>query len=213
MKNLYVVTHTQSIHHTEGLVGGWYDSGLTEHGTRQASRSGQRIRDLIPQDASVELYSSDLKRAHQTADAVARLVGVPVQTTADLREKSYGEAEGKPQQWLDERFVFPPKSGNRMDHWEGIDGAETRRDIAKRIYRAMDRILTSPCSHQIVVTHGFALTFVVAAWIKMPLDYASHIAVKSTSGGITHLFEDDVYYNRGIVSINETFHLEWDETE
>jgi len=208
VKNIYVVTHAQSKHHAEGLVGGWYDSGLTELGLRQASGIGQRIRELIPEDVSVELYASDLMRAYQTADPIARLMGVPIQTTADLREKSYGEAEGKPQIWLDERFVFPPKVGNRMDHWEGINGAETRRDIAKRIYRAMDRIVASLCSQQVIVTHGFALTFVVAAWIKMPLDNAGHIAVKPTSGGITHLFEDDVSYNRSIVSINETFHLE-----
>jgi probable phosphoglycerate mutase len=152
-------------------------------------------------------------RAYQTAEAIARLLRVPIQTTADLREKSYGDAEGKPQSWLDERFVFPPKTGNRMDHREGIPGAESRREIATRIYGVMDRILASPCSHQIVVTHGFALTFVVAAWIRMPLDSAGHIAIKSTSGGITHLCEDDVFHNRGIVSLNETSHLDRPETQ
>jgi 2,3-bisphosphoglycerate-dependent phosphoglycerate mutase len=213
MKNVYVVTHAQASHHNQGLVGGWYDSELTDIGMRQSSRIGQRIRELIPYGAAVELYSSDLKRAYQTADAIAHLVAVPIQVTADLREKSYGEAEGKPQEWLDERFVFPPKMGNRMDHWEGIEGAETRRDIAKRIYCAMDDILSSSCSHQIIVTHGFALTFVVAAWIKLPLDNADYILVKATSGGITHLFEDDVYHNRSIVSVNETSHLAMPEWE
>ncbi|MGH2561315.1 MAG: histidine phosphatase family protein [Thermomicrobiales bacterium] len=212
MKHLYVVTHAQSQHHTEGRVGGWYDNGLTDLGLSQASRIGQRIRELLPADAPVEFYSSDLMRAYQTAEAIARLIRAPIQTTADLREKSYGDAEGKPQSWLDERFVYPPKVGNRMDHWEGISGAESRREIAGRIYRAMDRILASPCSYQIIVTHGFALTFVVAAWIKMPLDSVGHIAVQSTSGGITHLFEDDVFSNRGITSLNETVHLDRAET-
>jgi len=94
-----------------------------------------------------------------------------------------------------------------MDHWEGIPGAETRREAAERVYRALDRIMASPCPYQIVVTHGFALTFVVAAWIKMPLDAAGYIAVKSTSGGITHLFEDDVFSNCAIVTLNDTSHL------
>jgi len=95
-----------------------------------------------------------------------------------------------------------------MDHRDGIPGAESKREFAGRIYRAMDLILASTCSHQIVVTHGGTLTFVVAAWIKMPLDSAGYINVKSTSGGITHLFEDDVFYNRGVVSLNETSHLD-----
>ncbi|MBA3414830.1 MAG: histidine phosphatase family protein [Chloroflexia bacterium] len=212
MKHLYVVTHTQSKHHADGLVGGWYDSGLTDLGLSQASCVGQRLRELLPEDAPVELYASDLRRAYQTAEAIARLVGAPIQTTADLREKSYGEAEGKPQPWLAARFVHAPKLGNRMDHREGIPGAESKREFAGRIYRAMDRILASSGSYQIIVTHGFALTFVVAAWIRMPLDSAGYIAVRSTSGGITHLFEDDIFSNRGIVSVNETSHLDRAET-
>ena len=207
LKNLCVVTHAQSEHHTEGLVGGWYDSVLTDLGLRQAVRIGQRIGELVPQDAPVELYSSDLRRAYQTAEAIARLVRVPIRITADLREMSYGDADGRPRSWLDERFVHSPKVGNRMDHRNGIPGAETRREFAERIYRALDLILASPCPHQIVVTHGFALTFVVAAWIGMPLAAAGSVAVTSTSGGITLLSEDEVFHNRGIVRLNDTSHL------
>ncbi len=207
MKNLYVVAHAQSTHHTEGLVGGWYDSELTDLGQSHAIRIGVRLRELLPEDASVELYSSDLLRAYQTAEAIARLLRVPIQTTADLREKSCGDAGGRPQAYLTERLVFPPKTGNRMDHDEGIPGSETRRDFGGRVYRAMERILASPCPYQIVVTHGGALTFVVAAWIGMPLESAGYIDVKSTSGGITHLYEDDDFHNRVINSVNETAHL------
>ena len=207
MKHLYVVTHPQAAHHTAGLVGGWYDSELTELGLRQAASIALRLRQLIPADAPVELYTSDLRRAAQTAAIIGQEFGVPVQTTTDLREKSYGEAEGRPQAWLEERFVYPPKLGNRLDHDEGLVGAESRRAFATRIYRAMDRILVSLCSHQIIVTHGFALTFVVAAWIAMPLDAAGSIAVKATSGGITHLCQDDVFANRAILSLNDISHL------
>ncbi len=207
-RDVYVVAHAQSHHHVDGLVGGWVDTGLTELGRGQASLIGQRLRDVIPGDALVEIHSSDLQRAYQTAEAIALRIGAPIQATADLREISYGDAEGRPQAWLDERFVFPPRTGNRLDHRFGIAGAETRRQFGTRIYRAMDRILASPCPYQIIVTHGFALTFVVAAWIEMPLDAAGAIAVNSTSGGITHLSEDDTFCNRGIVSVNDTAHLQ-----
>ncbi|MDQ4026053.1 MAG: histidine phosphatase family protein, partial [Actinomycetota bacterium] len=158
MKTLYVVTHPQSKHHAEGRVGGWFDSGLTELGLSQAASIGQRIRELLPEDAPADLHSSDLLRAYQTAEAIAHRIRAPIQTTADLREKSYGDAEGKPQSWLDERFIHAPRMGNRLDHRVGIPGAESKREFAGRIYRAMDRILASSCPYQIVVTHGFALT-------------------------------------------------------
>lgn len=208
MRQLYVVTHPQATHHVDGLVGGWYDSELTDLGLAQAEAIAQRLRETIPHDAPVELYASDLRRAYQTAEAIAAQVRVPIQTMSDLREISYGEAEGRPQAWLDARFRFPPEDGNRLDHHSGIPGAESRRQCATRIYRAMARILARPCPYQIVVTHGFALTFVVAAWIEMPLEAVGVIAVPATSGGITYLHEDERFHNRGIVSVNDTAHLD-----
>lgn len=79
------------------------------------------------------------------------------------------EAGGRPQEWLDQRFVPPPAVGERMAHDEGISGAETKIVFAQRIYDAMSDIVESRCRHQVIVTHGGALTFVVSAWIKMPV--------------------------------------------
>lgn len=36
MRNIYIVAHPEASHHTEGVVGGWYDSVLTERGIRHA---------------------------------------------------------------------------------------------------------------------------------------------------------------------------------
>jgi len=44
----------------------------------------------------------------------------------DLREKSHRVAGGRPQSWLGERFVPPSATRERLDHDEGIEGAETK---------------------------------------------------------------------------------------
>jgi probable phosphoglycerate mutase len=207
VKNIYVVTHAEATHHIEGLVGGWYDSELTPLGRQHAERIGQRLRELVPDDEATELYASDLRRAYQTAEAIAHALGTPIQAMTDLREISSGEAEGRPQAWLWERYLYPPKHGARLDHRCGIAGAESRRELADRIYGAVERIVAEPAAHQVIVTHGFALTFVVAAWIGMPLEAADYINLKSNSGGITHLCEDDLFHNRAIVQLNDTSHL------
>ena len=124
-----------------------------------------------------------------------------------LREKSYGVAEGRPQGWLDSRFVPPPAEGNRMDHDEGVEGAETRRAFAERVYDAMTTVAADPATHQVVITHGFAVTFAIAAWIRVPLDAAGYVNFRSTSGGLTLLGEDDFFHNRAVLSLNETAHL------
>ena len=94
-----------------------------------------------------------------------------------------------------------------MDHSEGIQGAETRREFATRVYGAMDSILTSPSPHLVVVTHGFALTFLVSSWIGLALDAAGRVNFRASSGGLTVLEEDDHFHNRTVALLNDTVHL------
>lgn len=207
MRNVYVVTHPEATHHADGLVGGWFDSELTANGRHQAVRIAQRIRELVPPGAKPEVFTSDLRRTVSTAEAIGEAIGAIPEELPDLREKSYGEAGGKPQSWLDDRFVPPPATGERMNHDEGIPGAETKLELGTRIYRAMGEITARDSEHQVVVTHGGALTFALAAWIRLPLAAAGYVAFNATSGGITHLREDDFYFNRQVVALNAVDHL------
>lgn len=210
MKNIYVVTHTQSAHHVEGKVGGWYDTGLTSNGRRDAVETGERLATILG-GRDVEIFSSDLLRASQTASAIARHFGQKVIETADLREISYGVAEGKSQAWLDERYV-PAPDHNRMDHQVGVDGAETRREAAERIYRIVDEVVARACETQIIVTHGFTLTLVICAWMKLPIDAIGFASFPASSGSITHLQQDDFWQNRAVRGLADRSHLEWRET-
>ncbi|MDP4510949.1 histidine phosphatase family protein [Nonomuraea turcica] len=208
MRTIYAVTHPEATHHVEGVVGGWHDSQLTSNGLSAAASIAQTLRAQIPDGAGAELFSSDLQRTRQTAEKVAELFGVKPILDRRLREKSYGEAGGRPQEWLDQRFVPPPAVGERLDHDEGVEGAETRAVLAQRIYAAMDDILQRPCEHQIIVTHGGSLTFVVASWIKMPIQAVGYASFRVPSGSITTLREDDFYHNRTVVNLGDTRHLD-----
>ncbi|MFF1649158.1 histidine phosphatase family protein [Streptomyces sp. NPDC058240] len=213
MRTLYVITHPEATHHVEGVVGGWHDSQLTPAGVRAARSIAQALRAQVPDDAEVELFTSDLQRTLRTAKEVAELIGVKPALDRRLREKSYGEAGGRPQEWLDQRFVPPPAVGERMEHDEGVEGAETKAACAQRIYAAMDEILRSPCEHQVIVTHGGSLTFVVASWIRMPIESAGYASFRAPSGSITTLREDDFFHNRQVVSLGDTRHLDSTEAD
>ncbi|MEU8462040.1 histidine phosphatase family protein [Streptomyces sp. NPDC059982] len=208
MRTLHVVTHPEATHHVEGLVGGWHDSDLTPTGLREAAAIARALRAAVPEGAEVELISSDLLRTRRTAEEVGALFDVKPVLDERLREKSYGEAEGRRQAWLDERFLPPPAVGDRMEHREGIAGAETKAAFARRVYAVMDELLDHPREHQIVVTHGYALTFVVAAWIGMPAESLGYVNFRAPSGSITTLREDDFFHNRQVVRLGDTSHLD-----
>ena len=204
MKDLYVVTHPQSVHHVENKVGGWYDTGLTEQGERAAAAAAARLFAQIG-DNDVEIFSSDLKRAAQTAAAIGTRFQRPVTETMALREISYGVAEGRAQEWLDARYV-PASDHDRLDHKGGIEGAESRRDVAMRVYPYVDAIIARACATQIVVTHGFTLSLVIAAWMKVPVEACGFVAYSAPSGSITHLRQDDFFRNRAMVSFADICH-------
>ncbi|MEM7245840.1 MAG: histidine phosphatase family protein [Acidobacteriota bacterium] len=204
MQRIFVVTHPQADHHVQGVVGGWHDSHLTEKGHRDAAAIAARLVEEIG-DAPVVLHSSDLARTRETAAPIAEALGVTAQLTPKLRELSLGVAGGKPQAWLEERFVPAPHE-NRLDH-ANCEGAETKRTFATRVAEAVDEIVRDPTETKVIVTHGYAMTFVLAAWVRMPIEAMGYINVKSTSGGITLLEEDDFLENRALVRVNDTTHL------
>lgn len=206
MQEIYLVTHPEATHHTAGLVGGWYDSELTDLGRTHAERIASALTDQV--ELSAELYSSDLLRTAQTADAIARAANVRPEFLKGLREKSYGEAEGEPEVWFRERFVPPPKEGERLRHDEGIPGAETKWDWVQRVYDAMDLITASDADQKIVVTHGGSAQLVIAHWIGMPRESVTHVGFGLRAGSITHLVEDDYFHNRTVRTLNSTAHLD-----
>ena len=67
MKHIITVQHTQSVHHTNGMVGSWTDWDLTDLGRSQADNIGRKLKEELAGKKAV-IYSSDLKRAKQTAD-------------------------------------------------------------------------------------------------------------------------------------------------
>ena len=115
MKNIYVVTHAQSLHHVQNLTGGWYDTSLTKKGIEQAGKLAEFFyREIdIP---NIPIYSSDLKRAFETAEIIARPFNSSVIRDKRLRETSLGDAEGKPREWQIENIGSRPADGDRLNH-------------------------------------------------------------------------------------------------
>ena len=207
MTTIYVVTHPQATHHTEGLVGGWYDSVLTDRGIRHAQQIAvelhRRIR-AAHRDQALRLVSSDLTRSRQTADAIAEVLGGSVEYDERLREQHNGIAEGQP---VGTHPYEPiPATGDRM-HFVSGPGVETRAAWAQRVYAAMAAILKHPEETTIVVTHGGTLTYVVASWLGIPLDAVDRVKFKASAGSITVLHDEDVHHDHVVAELNSTDHL------
>ena len=90
MKNIITVQHTQSVHHTNGMVGSWTDWELTETGKQQADNIGKKLKTELSGKDFI-LYSSDLLRARQTAEIIGGHLGITPILRTELRERNLGK--------------------------------------------------------------------------------------------------------------------------
>ena len=79
--------------------------------------------------------------------------------------------------------------------------------VVTRIDDEMDAIVADPTPTKAVVTHGYAMTFVIAAWIGMPLESTGSVNIRSTPGVVTLLEEDDRFRNRAPRFVDDRSHL------
>jgi broad specificity phosphatase PhoE len=107
------------------------------------------------------IFSSDLERARQTAEAIGNRHNLPVHLLRSLREVAFGSWEGL--DW-DQVVAQDPACAQRwLDHYPSISapGGEGLEHFRKRIRDAMDSIADQvPGGCAVVVTHaGVIRTF------------------------------------------------------
>lgn len=104
-------------------------------------------------------------------------------------------------------FVPMPMAGDRLRHHDGVKGSETRLEVATRVYAAVERVIKDGAERSVMVTHGGCATFVIAAWIGMPLESLSSVKFKVSPGSISVLRQQDASGDRQVISLNEVEHL------
>ena len=111
-----------------------------ETGRAQARQLAEQLRSM-PFDA---VYSSDLRRAHETAVIVAAPHEVPVITDRGLREIDIGSWSGLTRAEIEERFP----DGVRRD-------GETREQHVARVLATVERIARAHAGARLlIVSHG-----------------------------------------------------------
>ncbi|MFD0961113.1 histidine phosphatase family protein [Paenibacillus chungangensis] len=122
---------------------GQMDIPLNQAGIHQARSLSERLKG----ESWDFLYASDLSRAKQTAQIIADVLGIQVQTDVRLREIHCGEREGTT---LEDRIS---KWG---PHCEAMDlGVETHESVINRGLAAIKDIIEShPDKRILIVSHG-----------------------------------------------------------
>src|SRR5215213_4873744 len=91
---IFLLRHGQTDSNAAGIVQGHLPVPLNELGHRQAALLAARLR--VAARRIGRLISSDLPRAAQTAEPIARALNLPIEFVVAWRERLLGEFQGKP---------------------------------------------------------------------------------------------------------------------
>ncbi len=158
---LIFVRHGYSKANEQNIFAGVTDVPLTDIGKQQADLTAK----FLSQYAIDVLYSSDLKRAMQTAQPIAEQTGLPIIPNEQLREMDLGEWEEVPFEAVVQQYP------TEYELWVGnVDnayapGGESIAELRKRMAAAVGKIVAKHRGKTVcIVTHAEALRMLFPTW-------------------------------------------------
>ncbi len=180
------------------------DVDLSPEGFRQAALVGERLFKKNIQ----AVYSSDLIRAVQTAQAANLYWNVEHTVLPELREISFGELTGLSDEEIAVKFRdFKEKEG-RMEEDIPYPGGECAGDVVCRAEPIFRQIAESGFSTAAVVTHGGVIRAMTAHILGMPLSRWRSLGHVLENGSITELLWDEKQKRFTVERFNDYAHLE-----
>lgn len=184
---------------------GHTDIELNETGYCQATKLAQRLAS----EPIRAVYSSDLKRALETARIIASSHQLEVEAISALREIHFGAWEGLTFEEIKNQYK------DLVDKWYSSPGeiripqGETFDEVKKRAFNTVQELvkLNEPGAI-VVVTHGGPIRAILCALLNVDLNYAFRIRQDNAALNII-----DFYGDIGVLSLlNDTHHLGTDIT-
>lgn len=164
---IVLIRHGETLWNRAARIQGHTDIPLSPLGRAQAERLAQALAD----EPLAAIYASDLSRARQTAEAVARPRGLAVRLHPGLRERCFGRFEGF--SW-DEISQAHPEDAARWRRREpdfAVGGGESLNDFSARCVGAAQSICAAHPGESIaLVAHGGVLDCLYRAAARIALD-------------------------------------------
>ena len=201
---LYLIRHGQSAGNAEGRFGGHSATPLSELGLYQAELTAQ----ALAKEKIGAIYSSDLLRAVQTAEPLAKIINQEIITTDDFRERHVGVLEGLT---FDEAKDQYPKDyyalvNRKISHV--ITNGESYRQLLNRTTRAIRKILREHRGQKIVIySHTGAICFMTLQLLGAIHRKTYNPPWLVTSNCGINRFEFRGRNNIRLLTINDTRHL------
>ena len=179
MTGVYIVRHCEAYGNRARVFQGISDCEVTELGMRQLDYLAERFRGI----SFDKIYSSPLKRAYQTAEAVNRYHGLPITVEQGLIEINGGEIEGIG--WEDFPKTKPvlEYNWNIEPHKFSPLGGEAMTAVYKRAHETLARLVQENNEKTIVLaTHGCVIRNLMCHEMGLPIERLNEVPWADNTG-------------------------------
>jgi len=161
------IRHGETAWNVDGRIQGQLDVPLNDMGRWQVHRLALAVSD----ENISAIYSSDLLRAYETAQAVSRGCDRPIDTDPGLRERGFGIFEGLSYDEINLRWPELAERWRKRDPEFAPEGGESLRQFAARGVATVSRLAAlHPGETIAVVSHGGVMDCLYRAASRIALD-------------------------------------------
>ena len=158
MKDFYFLRHGQTDWNARERLQGKADIPLNEEGRKQAIRASRMVQNSSLSRPDLEVFSSPLKRAHETAKIIATQLGKEITLLDDLEERDFGLNEGFSFTESLQEWVSAPRGFDlELDGLRGrvhAENAEPFYSFCNRTLAALHHCINSTTGTPLIVSHG-----------------------------------------------------------
>lgn len=202
--HVILVRHGQSQGNAEGRFGGHTDTPLSSRGRQQAKATAT----LLAGERIDAIYSSDLRRAVETASPLVELTGVEMEATDAFRERSVGVMEGLTFEEAAEQHPEQYAALLHRDFEHVLLDGESYRQTLDRASRKLDEAIEKHRGGRTVVfTHTGAICILILHLMgALDAPELKPVWIATANCGIARFdLRDDGFVR--VICVNDTRHL------
>jgi probable phosphoglycerate mutase len=163
---ILAIRHGETAWNVDSRIQGQLDIPLNELGRWQADQ----LERAVAGEGLQAVYTSDLQRAYETARAVGRGAGLALQTDIGLRERGFGEFEGRTFKEIEAQWPEQSLRWRRRDPDYGPAGGEPLRVFYERCVSTATRLAAAHPGQTIaLVAHGGVMDCLYRAATRVAL--------------------------------------------
>jgi broad specificity phosphatase PhoE len=199
-----LIRHGQSQGNAERRFGGHTATPLSARGRNQAIATARTLKS----ESVTAIYSSDLARAMETAQPLAKATGLTVNGTTAFRERSVGVMEGLTFEDAAQQHPEQYAALLRRDFEYVLSGGESYRQLLDRARQKLDEIIEENRGGKIAVFSHTGTICILVLHLMGALDAPElkPVWISSANCGITRFeLRNDGFVR--VLAVNDTNHL------